>query len=98
MSFSNDMVQQVWNKGQIVSSNNPSLWRQDQCGAWIGKEFYGNRNSLYGWEIDHITPEESGGTDDLLNLRPLQWENNADRQAGRLNCPITARGINNVRK
>jgi len=30
----------------------------------------------WGWEIDHKKPVANGGTDDLDNLQPLQWENN----------------------
>lgn len=95
MSFSDYTIQKVWEKGQKVTGNAPNVWRKDQCGAWIGKSFYGDRRSKYGWEIDHIKPASQGGGDDLYNLRPLQWENNANKQDERLTCPVTAVGINN---
>ena len=88
-------IQQVWNKGQIVSNNDPNEWRKDECGAWIHRTDHGNRNSQYGWEVDHINPS---GNDSLSNLRPLQWENNANKSAGRLTCPITSSGVNNVKR
>ena len=92
MSFTNDTVQKVWEKGRKVENNDPNVWRIDECGAWIQRTQYGNRNSQYGWEIDHISP---GGADTLSNLRPLQWQNNVDKSDGRLKCNITANGINN---
>lgn len=98
MGFTDDVIRQVWGKAQIVAGNRSNEWRKDQCGAWIGFQFYGDRNSQYGWEIDHMTPVDSGGTDGLSNLRSLQWENNASKQQGRLTCPITAQGKNNVRR
>lgn len=97
MAFTEDTIQKVWEKATVVSNNDPKVWRKDQCGAWIARSKYGDRNSQYGWEIDHITPESEGGGHELSNLRPLQWENNASKQAGRLTCPVTASGKENVR-
>ncbi|VVB93631.1 Uncharacterised protein [uncultured archaeon] len=97
MSFSEDTIQKVWEKGVVAPPNNQNEWRKDQCGAWISRNSYGNRNSQYGWEIDHIKPESEGGRDELSNLRPLQWENNASKQAGRLNCVVKASDVKNIR-
>lgn len=74
--FNADTVNLVWNKGQLVFGYDPSQVRKDNCGALIYYSQYGNTNSPYGWEIDHVCPVSRGGTDALSNLQPLQWENN----------------------
>lgn len=86
----------IWEKATIVSNNDPDVWRKDQCGAWIGRNFYGNRQNEYGWECDHIKPASFGGPNSLSNIRPLQWKNNAARQNGRLTPAVTALGVHNV--
>jgi 5-methylcytosine-specific restriction endonuclease McrA len=98
MAFSDETILAVWRKAQIVNGYDSTKWRKDQCGAWICWDYYGNRNNLYGWEIDHITPVSKGGSDNLSNLRPLQWKNNASRQDDRLYCVITSQGNKNVEK
>ena len=40
---------------------------------------HGNRDSEYGWEIDHIEPVALGGGDELTNLQPLNWQNNVKK-------------------
>ena len=90
MSFFEDVINKVWDKAKVVGGNDSSIWRKDECGAWIDRSFYGSRDSQYGCGIDHITPESRGGRDSLYNLRPLQWQNNASKQDDKLVCHVTA--------
>ena len=93
MPFTDEEIQAVWNKGRATTSNDPNVWRKGQCDAWIMRNQYGNRDSNWGWEIDHINPD---GGDNLSNLRPLHWKNNLAKSEGRLRCVITAIGSENV--
>jgi 5-methylcytosine-specific restriction endonuclease McrA len=72
--FDETIIEAVWRKATI-SSEHPPL-RVDAYGALIWRGGYGNTNSKFGWEIGHKNPLSNGGSDDLENLQPLQWENN----------------------
>ena len=96
MAFSQQTILAVWAKGKSTDNNDPAEWRKDRCNAWMQFSKYGDRDSQYGWEIDHITPEKRGGTDSISNLQPLQWENNAAKSSGGLDCAVTANGKKNV--
>ena len=54
MPFNEKLIRDVWAKGQVIGNNNPDEYRKDECGAWMYFSHYSNRNSQYGWEIDHI--------------------------------------------
>ena len=96
MAFTNDVIDKVWQKATVVPGNDPSVYRKDECRAWIRRDAHGDRQSPYGWEIDHIKAKAHGGTDEVSNLRPLHWENNASKQEHRLNCVVTSKGNQNV--
>jgi hypothetical protein len=78
-NWTEEMKLAVWNKGTIIQDYFPSIWRRDLCGSVIKYGDHGNRDSKYGWEIDHIYPVSKGGSDELPNLQPLHWENNAKK-------------------
>jgi hypothetical protein len=67
-------IEAVWEKAQVSAAHRPL--RVDAFDSIIWKEAYGNANSKFGWEIDHIEPVAKRGGDELENLQPLQWENN----------------------
>lgn len=93
--YSIDELKAVWNKGRIIKGYPASQVRQDDCGAWIRWIDYDNRDSIYGWQVDHIQLKSQGGSDDLENLRPLQWKNNEARQEGPLVKKVVAVGNRN---
>ena len=74
--FSGTTVGAVWGKGRTIPGYDPNVWRYDVCGNAMKFADYGNTASEHGWEVDHIHPVARGGADTLVNLQPLQWENN----------------------
>lgn len=73
------IAEQVWLKGRPVEGYSEDVWRYDAANNLIRHDDYGDRNSAHGWEIDHIVPRSRGGSDRLLNLRPLHWRANVAR-------------------
>ena len=76
MGFFDDEMKKlaVWAKGRPIIGRDPAQWRMDHYGSIMLYSAYGDRNNPLGWEFDHIDPN---GPDELWNLRPLYWGNNA---------------------
>ncbi|MEW7292193.1 HNH endonuclease signature motif containing protein [Aquimarina sp. 2304DJ70-9] len=69
----------VWKKGKVITGYSSDTWRTDKCGKTMKWDDHGDRDSNYGWEIDHIDPVSNDGSDDIINLQPLHWENNLNK-------------------
>jgi hypothetical protein len=93
LRFDEWTIQRVWEKARVIPGIDPVRRRMDCCGAYIDRSMYGESiPSGNGWEIDHVYPDSLGGSDDLANLQPLQWQNNrhkADQVVG-WSCAVRA--------
>lgn len=97
--FTDELINKIWEKGRKDPKYHPDFVRKDACGAWIIKDKYNDRDSIYGWEVDHIYPEsklkELGVSQDLIdniaNLRPLNWKNNVSKSSDYPHYLITAK-------
>lgn len=87
MKFSEQLIQQVWEKGRASGEIDSDLWREDECGAWINRADYGKTDSDFGWRIVNVTP---GAPDALEHLRPLHHGNGYDLPGHQPKPHITA--------
>ncbi len=71
-------INEVWEKGKIISGHDANVWRHDAYGHVIKYDQHGQLTE-YGWEVDHITPVAKNGDDDIGNLRPLYWQANRQK-------------------
>jgi hypothetical protein len=95
MLCTEELIQQVWEKGVVITNNDSKHWRKDQCGAWILRSGYGRQQSKFGWEINYIYPQTQQDGQELANLRPMQWKNNIHKQDGGTVCVLKGVGVQN---
>ena len=90
----------AWENATKVDNFDPNQFRKDPCGAWIIRNHYGQRTSIYGWEVDHVYPQSLGGGDDSDNLRAMQWENNLSKgdDYPSYNAVVQSDGNKNIRQ
>lgn len=87
MAYSEELIQQVWEKARVLPDQDPVEWRQDECGAWLKRQAYNQGIADHGWVIVNTSP---GGPDTLENLRPLHCGNTFDLATGKAHCHVTA--------
>ena len=74
--YQSEIIELIWQKAIEVEGYDKTLYRKDFSGAWISRNAFNNRDSVFGWEIDHIYPKSKGGDNHWVNLRPINWRNN----------------------
>ena len=49
-NFTQERIDQVWEKGKVIPGKNPNLYRQDKLGNTMYKPSYGKYSEM-GWNI-----------------------------------------------
>lgn len=86
MEYSEQIIQQVWERGRAIPDLDAGMWRKDQCGAWMMREKYGHENSEYGWKIHSTVP----GDNSIESLSPFHCQNEFNGASGEVQCHFTA--------
>ena len=80
-SYSPAVIAKVWKRGKPLTSQwsskravkDPHEWRRDFFGYPIRFGAYGDRDSLYGWEIAPLVIRSRDGAKTTTLLQPLHW-------------------------
>jgi len=94
--FSQEIIDKVWQHSLAVEGNDSENWRQDEFGAWMRREDYGDRSSEFGWYLSPAWASDPPmGT---AEIRARHWENYLDPAAAYTRYRITAEGLRNIRR
>ena len=68
-----EKVDAIWQKSNDAGSDALKEFKVDSNGILIKKSDYGNKNSDYGWGLARIISKKDGGTDDISNLKAVNY-------------------------
>ncbi|MBD3277769.1 MAG: HNH endonuclease [Candidatus Aegiribacteria sp.] len=72
----------VWDKAKKIRGKDPKLYRKDPYGNVMYYRSYG-KNTIMGWEEDHIKPKKHGGSDSVRNLQAINTKTNRQKADSR---------------
>ena len=55
-NYSDERLEQIWDKGQTIRGKNPALYRMDKSGNMMYRHSYGKTSEM-GWNVDHSKPQ-----------------------------------------
>jgi hypothetical protein len=87
MKWNEEQIEHAWQHARVASDADPSIWRQDACGAWIRRDQLGRAEAEFGWKIENVS---GGGPHTAQNLRPFHVHNHFDVGKGAPHCRTTA--------
>jgi hypothetical protein len=87
MGCDSKTLDQVWEKGRAIGNQDQTVWRKDECGAWIRYDQYGSEVSDFGWKIASVS---TGGSSGPADLRPFHWQNDFNRSTSVAVCRVKA--------
>lgn len=87
MNPTHEQIEAVWQHGRVMPDADPSVWRQDACGAWIRRNQFGHSDAEFGWKFESIV---AGSPEAPEHLRPFHWRNRFDAANNRPHCQVTA--------
>lgn len=77
-NFTEERLEQIWDKAKTIKGKDPELYRQDKFGNQMYRPSYGKMSDM-GWNVDHSKPQALGGTDHLNNLQPMNSKANSSK-------------------
>ena len=67
----------AWHRGSKDLGHDPAVQRRDHCGQPIRRGDFCKPDSLYGWDVERIDPDE---LDFGCNLRPVSYRSQGRSQ------------------
>ena len=80
--YSEDRLDQIWEKGHVVRGKTPDQYRKDDNGNLMYRGSYGKYSPM-GWNVDHKVAQANGGSATRRKLRPLNSRENSRKGAKR---------------